>query len=95
MSLKKLEATVFGQVQGVGFRFFVERNAESLDLTGWVCNQYDGSVRVLAIGNEGAVSTLLTCLKEGPSLSYVEDVKYTISDVLYNEFERFTIRSTF
>jgi acylphosphatase len=95
MALKKMEAIVFGRVQGIGFRFFVEKNADSLNLTGWVCNQYDGSVRLVAIGSEEALHVLLCSLKEGPPLSIVDEVKYSISDVQFNEYDRFTIRSSF
>ena len=47
---QRLDATVRGVVQGVGFRWFVVRNASELGLTGWTANEADGSVRVLAEG---------------------------------------------
>ena len=41
---------VRGRVQGVGFRWFVEREARTLSISGWVRNNVDGSVEVLAMG---------------------------------------------
>jgi acylphosphatase len=50
-SEKAIEAkryVVRGRVQGVGFRWFVEREAHMLGIAGWVRNNHDGSVEVLA-----------------------------------------------
>jgi acylphosphatase len=43
----RLDALVRGRVQGVGFRYFVLREARRLDLDGWTSNEADGSVRVV------------------------------------------------
>lgn len=67
-------ATVRGYVQGVGFRWFVEREAARLGLEGWVSNQADGSVEVVAEGAEEALGALLLQLWEGPSGAAVSDV---------------------
>ena len=45
---QRLVAIVRGQVQGVGYRWFVQREAARLGLQGWVANQLDGSVEVVA-----------------------------------------------
>ncbi len=66
MPTQRLVATVRGQVQGVGFRWFVQREAARLGLDGWVANQYDGSVEVVAEGSEAALSELVLTLWEGP-----------------------------
>ena len=63
---KRLVATVRGQVQGVGYRWFVQREAGRLGLDGWVSNQHDGSVEVVAEGREAALSELVLMLWEGP-----------------------------
>ena len=67
-------AVVRGYVQGVGFRWFVEREAAGLGLEGWVANQPDGSVEVVAEGPDEALGQLVLLLWEGPSGSSVSDV---------------------
>ena len=63
---ERLEATVQGIVQGVGFRWFVVRNASELGLTGWTSNEADGSVRVVAEGARHALDELERLLRDGP-----------------------------
>jgi acylphosphatase len=65
---------VYGLVQGVGFRYFVLREARALGLGGFVCNQPDGSVEVVAEGPSGQLAALEARLREGPALSAVERV---------------------
>jgi len=72
---RRLVATVRGQVQGVGFRWFVQREAARLGLDGWVANRYDGSVEVVAEGSETALGELVLLLWEGPPGSSVSDVE--------------------
>ena len=63
---RRLVATVHGFVQGVGYRWFVQREADRLGLAGWVVNQSDGSVAVVAEGPDAALDALLARLEEGP-----------------------------
>jgi acylphosphatase len=63
----RCRVVVRGQVQGVGFRWFVREHARSLGLAGCVCNRSDGSVEVQAEGPQNAVDALLTALREGPT----------------------------
>jgi acylphosphatase len=72
--LARLEASVRGRVQGVGFRYFVLSHATHLGLTGWVANEQDGSVHCVAEGPRGDLETLLDMLREGPVSSIVEHV---------------------
>lgn len=65
---------VYGRVQGVGFRFFVERLARSLKVRGWVRNREDGSVEVLAIGDSKALNEMRKRLEEGPPAARVRRV---------------------
>lgn len=71
---ERLDASVRGRVQGVGFRYFVIREAARLDLDGYVANERDGSVRVVAEGSAEALDELLEQLHEGPPASIVERV---------------------
>jgi acylphosphatase len=65
---------VTGRVQGVGFRWFVEREARSLGLGGWVRNRSDGRVEVLAAGTNQQLNALYDKLKQGPRASRVDNV---------------------
>jgi acylphosphatase len=71
---------VKGYVQGVGFRFFVYRQARALNLNGYVKNIYDGSVEVLAEGESKQLDALFELLKQGPARSIVEKVTKTEAD---------------
>jgi acylphosphatase len=66
---------VRGRVQGVGFRWFVEREAGTLGLAGWVRNNFDGSVEVLAMGTREQLSQLRARLRQGPRAARVDDVE--------------------
>ena len=67
MSQERLDATVYGRVQGVGFRYYVVMRAMALELTGWVANGPDGSVRCVAEGPRPALEALLATLETGPA----------------------------
>lgn len=89
---RAVEATVRGVVQGVGFRWFVSREANRAGVTGWVANQADGSVLVAAEGETAAVETLLAALREGPPGASVASVD-VIERVATGVSEGFGIRS--
>jgi acylphosphatase len=61
-------------VQGVGFRVFALREAMARGLDGFVANQADGSVRVVAEGPRRELDDLLDRLREGPPAGWVDDV---------------------
>jgi acylphosphatase len=78
MTEKAIEARRFivrGRVQGVGFRWFVEREAHMLGIAGWVRNNHDGSVEVLAQGTRDQLSGLHGRLREGPRAARVDAVE--------------------
>ena len=70
----RLDATVVGRVQGVGFRYFVLHEAMALGLDGWVANTADGAVRCVAEGQRDLLETLLDRLREGPAGAIVDRV---------------------
>ena len=70
----QLRAIVRGYVQGVGFRYFVERKAKDLMIKGYVQNKPDGSVYVLAAGERSALEQFLSALHRGPSQARVDAV---------------------
>jgi acylphosphatase len=63
-----------GRVQGVGFRWFVMREAERLKLSGFAQNLPDGSVEVVSEGPEEALEALEAQLRRGPSHARVDDI---------------------
>ena len=72
--VRRLHAVITGRVQGVGFRYFVLRCARDLGLVGWVRNRPDGSVELVAQGEESSLRGLLADLKQGPPVSWVQQV---------------------
>lgn len=87
-----IEAVVRGRVQGVGFRWFVLREVAGLDVTGWVANERDGTVRVVAEGPAGDLDRLLAALRDGPPGSDVTDVSVS-SRPATGGFDGFSVRS--
>jgi len=74
----KLEARrwlVSGRVQGVGFRYFAQRKAEELGLSGWARNLDDGRVEVYAAGSVERLSDLAAALHIGPRMAEVRGVE--------------------
>ena len=81
MALVRARLKVKGGVQGVGYRAWTRRTAESLGLTGWVRNLPDGAVEILAEGDKEQVEELVKCTHVGPPSSQVDEV-----DVLFETF---------
>jgi acylphosphatase len=88
----RLEATVRGRVQGVGFRYFVVRRAMELGLVGWVANAADGSVRCVAEGPAQALDALEAGLRAGP-IGAIVDAVDLVRMPGTGRFDRFSIRS--
>jgi acylphosphatase len=91
-SVGRLEATVRGRVQGVGFRYFVVRRAVELGLVGWVANSADGSVRCVAEGTPPALDALEADLRRGPVGAIVDGVD-AVRMTGTGRFDRFAVRS--
>ena len=62
---------VFGRVQGVGFRAWAQRQAESLNISGWARNRSDGSVEIMAEGADKDMNFFLSLCKKGPLFAKV------------------------
>jgi len=84
-----LHARVEGLVQGVGFRYFVQREARDLGLTGYVKNLPDGSVEVEAEGPRVTMEKLCALLEKGPMSSRVRHVQTCLGEAQgrFSEFE--------
>ena len=90
----RLEAHVHGRVQGVGFRYFVLEEAARLRLTGWVANDRDGAVSLIAEGPRPVLDELLALLRNGPPAARVDRVD-TVWSSATGEFTRFGVRSRY
>jgi acylphosphatase len=72
---------VKGRVQGVGFRWFVHREAAEIGLRGWVRNTDDGDVEVLAAGEPDQLTDLQLALAKGSRGSRVDEVvEHTLAE---------------
>lgn len=72
---ERFEARVEGRVQGVCFRYYTRQRAHELEVNGWVRNERDGSVRVLAEGPRARLDQLLAFLHQGPEGARVDHVQ--------------------
>lgn len=75
MYRKRVHIKIYGQVQGVFFRAYAKEMADRLGIVGWVRNNDDGSVEVLAEGPKDKLEEFVRWCKEGPSLAQVEKVE--------------------
>ncbi|MEA2066395.1 MAG: acylphosphatase [Thermotogota bacterium] len=73
--MKTLKVTLFGRVQGVGFRYYATRKARSLNVTGYVRNKPDGSVEVVATADEKTLEKFVELLSQGPLTGHVTKVE--------------------
>lgn len=73
-------AHITGRVQGVGFRFWTQEEAEALGLSGWVRNEPDGSVSALLVGSPDAVAEMIRKLHAGPPGAAVVRVAINAAD---------------
>jgi acylphosphatase len=87
---------IYGEVQGVGYRSWTLRRARKLGLTGFVRNEPDGSVLIVAEGEEEDIKKLINECRRGPPLARVERVEvewqefrgeYGDFEIEYREYE--------
>jgi acylphosphatase len=87
-----LHFLVQGRVQGVGFRWFVHREAGELDLRGWVRNTEDGHVEVVASGSPEDLAELRASLRKGPRGSRVDHlIEHYLDESEAKELGKFRI----
>jgi len=73
--VERLHAVIHGDVQGVGFRYFLVNSARPLGLKGWVRNRPDGAVELMAEGERTKLERLLQSAREGPRHASVGEVE--------------------
>lgn len=91
MALKRVHLVIHGNVQGVFFRAYLRDRAEQYHLTGWVKNNFDGTVEVVLTGEESALKEVVHWCHTGPSDAEVKKVDVTW-EKHKGEFKEFEIR---
>ena len=80
--MERLHAVIHGDVQGVGFRYFVTRQAQARGLSGWVRNRSDGAVELVAEGERSDLDELLRVARQGPRHARVASVDAQWSEAM-------------
>lgn len=89
--MKRFKIRIFGLVQGVNFRYHTIEEARRVGVFGWVRNEVDGSVTVIAEGEEEKLNRFLQWLKEGPDLAEVSNVEF-LEEPYQGEFKEFGVK---
>lgn len=93
--MKHLNIYIFGRVQGVGFRVSAQSLANTLNITGFIRNEPDGSVYIEAEGEKNNLNKFLDWCKKGPSMARVEKIEFEFTnntrdfksfEILYNKY---------
>jgi len=89
--MSRLSLKIFGQVQGVNFRYFVYNQAIKLNIVGWVKNAADGIVEAVLEGKEEDLKKMLESCYQGPSYAKVDKIEEQWSEGI-GEFKEFKIK---
>ncbi len=89
--MERVVLKIFGRVQGVFFRFSTARKAQQLGLTGWVRNEVDGTVKIVAEGEEENLKKLIDWCQTGPLFAKVVNLEVKW-DKAIGEFRDFVIK---
>ena len=89
--IKGVELKIYGRVQLVLYRDSVRRKAKKLGLVGWVANQTDGSVKIIAEGEEDDLNKLIKWCYNGPILAKVEKIDIDWQEAI-GQFDKFEIK---
>ncbi|HZW39100.1 MAG TPA: acylphosphatase [Ignavibacteriaceae bacterium] len=87
----RAEIIANGLVQGVGFRYYIQRHAEQLGLKGYTRNLYTGEVYTMVEGERAKIEDLFHKIRTGPMHSQVNSCKIVWSEYK-NEFQNFEIK---
>ncbi len=88
---KRAHLIVHGDVQGVGLRYLVRNQAKVLNITGWIINRDNGTVELVAEGEESDLKKLIEFCRHGPRYAKIEEVKVEWQDYKA-EFHDFSVR---
>ena len=85
--MKTCHLTIRGRVQGVGFRMYLQREAQRRGVAGWVRNRVDGSVEAVLHGAPPAVDAVIEWAQHGPPSARVTDLQVSEAEGEYSDFE--------
>ncbi len=88
--MKRVRVIIDGQVQGVGFRYFVLENAQKNSINGYVKNMPGGSVEIDAEGEPDQMDHFLKICRQGPPQAKVDN--FHVQDIPVYGYSRFRIR---
>lgn len=91
MAVKRVHAILKGKVQGVNYREFTRREAGALDISGFIRNLKDGTVEIVAEGEERKLKEFERRFRKGPLLAFVTNIDLK-EEAPTGEFEGFDIR---
>lgn len=92
--MKRFRIIINGDVQGISFRYYAKKEAQSLGVKGWVRNTSDGNVEIVVEGKREKLKEFVTWCKKGPTFAKVKNVK-VVEEEYKNEFEDFFIKYGF
>jgi acylphosphatase len=81
---------IFGKVQGVGFRYSAIQAAKATGISGFVCNEHDGSVYIEAEGTKEQIEAFTDWCRKGPSRAIIQELKHFPGPL--KNYSSFTIR---
>ena len=81
--------SVYGEVQGTGFRTWSKEQAEKLNLSGWTRKASDGSIEIFSQGEEEKINEFVSICWDGPNMAFIDEVlvKDTNPDDSFSVFE--------
>jgi acylphosphatase len=91
MAQVRAEVLISGRVQGVCFRHYTQKTAQSQGVRGWCRNRPDGRVEAVFEGEESAVKAVIDWCRRGPELARVDDLQLSWADAT-GEFGDFSVR---
>ena len=84
-NIKRVRVIISGRVQGVGFRYFTQREGERLGLVGWVKNLPNGDVEAEAEGDEARVDAFVEAIRRGPPASRILNFQIDVIPANYRD----------
>ena len=81
--------SVYGEVQGTGFRTWTKEQADKLNLSGWTRKASDGSIEIFSQGDEEKINDFVSICWDGPNMAFIDEVlvKDTNPDDSFSVFE--------